>query len=169
MSEKIYTMQKQLDVGKIGENEILRFLGEQKQVEFVEDLRDDPVARDYDVDFAVHVLNGKHLFVEVKTDTYSKSGNIFYEEISSTNTNTLGCFEKTAATYILYVFPDDRLFYVLKMRPFREWYHKEKQRFAEKLVQNPTYKAKGRLISRKVLESIECQAFVSLRKLSKSA
>lgn len=113
--------------------------------------------REYDIDFFINTREGYHA-VEIKTDSYSNTGNMFYEEYSCYERKTNGCFNKTRANVLLYYFCDTKCLYVFyDVNKFREWYHNRKEDFKERRIKNRLSRNKqftslGRLIPRKILE-----------------
>lgn len=96
--------------------------------------------------------------IEVKVDSYHKSGNIFFEIISNDNKNSKGCMLISKADYLFYFFPDINLLYSFKFNSFRQWVLDNKHRFKTKKCKNPTYNSWGYLIPRDMLER-ECIFF----------
>lgn len=121
---EIYEFNKSLSVGELGENIVEKYLNKLGNVKKVESVKDIRAYQKEDIDFIVHLANGKKVSVEVKSDSY-KSGNLYYETKSCVEFNTLGCFEKTKADYIFYYFLNLKVLYIFKTKKFRSWVHKE--------------------------------------------
>lgn len=96
--------------------------------------------------------------IEVKVDSYYKSGNIFFEIISNDNKQSKGCMLVSEADYLFYYFPDINLLYSFRFKAFRQWVLDNKSRFKLKKCKNPTYNSWGYLIPRDILEK-ECIYF----------
>ena len=142
-----YTMLDQKRVGEVGEAVAMvsfTFLGEGKLHAFC-DVRHEKDFREIDVDFII-MADGRVLYVEVKTDTYVNTGNMFIEIWSSKEAQTPGCFLKTKARYLFYFFVNG-LTFVIEVKPFMEWFEKTKHRFQTKTVPNSSgYHSEGYLV-----------------------
>ena len=118
-----------------------------------------------DIDLLWEGVNKSNVYItksiEVKIDSYSKSGNIFFETISNDNKNTKGCMLVSKADYLFYFFPDTRILYSFKLKDFKNWTLSNKHRFKIKKCKNPTYNSWGYLIPRNILEN----EFNSMKKI----
>lgn len=132
-----------MEIGKRGEEHIIDYLKSSPRVTDLVDVRNDRAYQKIDVDFLMTLDDGKEYKVEVKTDTY-KSGNIYYETISSKEAETTGCFEKTEADYLFYYFINWGFLYVFSMDEYRQWFSKMEEKFIkkgyQKKVKNRGYK-----------------------------
>lgn len=122
---KIHDFKESLKVGERGEAVILDYLEKSPNIKKIIDVRDSKIYQEVDVDLIVKMNTGNELKIEVKTDTYT-SGNIYYETVSSEETDSIGCFEKTQADYIFYFFMNLNTLYILEVDAYRNWF-KEKQ------------------------------------------
>lgn len=144
------------NVGDVGEEVIIKYLKQQKDVAEVECVRDSKEHREKDIDIILTRKDGSVETIEIKTDSY-KSGNLFYETYSCIETGSIGCLEKTEANYIYYYFIKTRELYVLKTDSFRRWFNINKPIFPEKQIKNKrynggTYTSIGHTIPKSILE-----------------
>lgn len=58
--------------------------------------------------------------IEIKSDSY-QSPNYFAETISNTSKNTLGCWMKTEADYLMYYFEKDKEVHVIPVREAQQY------------------------------------------------
>jgi len=95
--------------------------------------------------------------IEVKTDRYAHTGNIFLETISNETKNTPGCFLYTEADWIFYYFIDSKELYILPVTATRKWFATESNRFREKRVSTSNkgeiwYYSRGTLVPKNILK-----------------
>lgn len=89
--------------GKIGEERTKIILNNLPKVKECIDVRGDKEYQDKDIDFEIITVNGKRKAIECKTDKKAqKTGNLYYETLSSKTKGTIGCFEKTKSNLIFY-------------------------------------------------------------------
>lgn len=113
---------------KYAENNSMRFL----------DVSHDKEYQQMDIDFIITDDNEKYA-IELKTDSYD-SGNMFFEELSSIETHSIGCFLRTKANILLYYFEKTEDVYVFyNIQKFREWYEKNKNSFRHCKITNRGY------------------------------
>lgn len=124
----VHNFRQSMEVGKRGEEHIIEYLNNSDNVKKIVDVRDIREYQKMDVDFLVTFADGIERKIEVKTDTY-KSGNIYYEVISSEESDTLGCFEKTEADYLFYYFVNWGYLYILGMGEYRKWFQEKQELF----------------------------------------
>ena len=124
----VHNFRQSMEVGKRGEEHIIEYLNNSDNVKKIVDVRDIREYQKMDVDFLVTFADGVERKIEVKTDTY-KSGNIYYEVISSEESDTLGCFEKTEADYLFYYFVNWGYLYILGMEEYRKWFQEKQELF----------------------------------------
>lgn len=117
--------------GKQGEQEILDILTKNTGVKSIVDVSNDPTYFEKDIDFIVELQSGRKQTLEIKTD-FTTYPNFFYETISSIETNSIGCFEKTEAERLMYYFTKLNLLYVFDMVKFRKWFNENKPLFDKK-------------------------------------
>lgn len=92
--------------------------------------------RNKDIDFIAEI-NGREYTIEVKCDEITeRTGNIFYETISNTTTNTLGCMVKTKADYIFYVLKHKGKAIIIKTEEYKKWFNENMKEFTPKYVPN---------------------------------
>lgn len=162
-SIKQYEFHDKLSEAKEGEELVLNYLISLPYVVEVEDVRDLDKYRQKDIDFIVHVYNENtkkfsYETVEVKTDTYFRTGNIFAETVSNMSLNTKGCFLKTECDYLYYLFSPQNILYILPMKKVREWFYQNYDSFPTKKTSTcdtqgkVLYESLGKLIPRKQLE-----------------
>lgn len=124
--------QKDLSTGSIGEEVALNLLKNDSNTLSVIDVREEKLFQKLDVDFIQELIGGGFRMIEVKTDTqahYTK--NLAYEHTSNKHYNTIGCFEKTKADYILYYLTETKEMYVIHTNSLRGYVHGNKNRFRE--------------------------------------
>lgn len=167
MPQKVHYMQDSLKVGELGEKAVLNFLLAKGYVQNYLDVRGDKVYWEKDVDYLIVFIDGSYHLIEVKADTYSHTGYIFYEFLSCVEKNTLGCFQKTKAKWVFYYFVNDGTLYVIHVEKFRDWYEKNKHRFKISTVKNEIlnkdgtrtgkfFHSRGHLIPRAEIELLDC-------------
>lgn len=139
----VHNFKQSMEVGKRGEEHIIYYLQSSPKVVNLKDVRNDRTFQKIDVDFLMTLDDNVEYKVEVKTDTY-KSGNIYYETISSQESDTEGCFEKTQADYLFYYFINWGYLYIFSMPEYKDWFGKMENEFIEKgyqkQVKNSGYK-----------------------------
>lgn len=152
-----YTMLDQKRVGEVGEAVtmvLFTFLGTNNLRAFC-DVRHEKDFREMDVDFII-MADGRVLYVEVKTDTYVNTGNMFIEIWSSKEAQTPGCFLKTKARYLFYFFVNG-LTFVIEVKPFMKWIERNKYRFRTKTVPNSSgYHSEGYLVPLEEVSKLPC-------------
>ncbi|OGG49664.1 hypothetical protein A2763_03215 [Candidatus Kaiserbacteria bacterium RIFCSPHIGHO2_01_FULL_54_36] len=69
-------------------------------------------------------LNGLRMerLIEVKGDTYDRTGNFFFETISNEEHQTPGCFLYSEADDLYYYFVTTKRLYILPLRQTRAWF-----------------------------------------------
>lgn len=173
LSNRIYKMDECLEYGRKGEEEVYNFFSGKQYVKNIIDLRDNPIARQDDVDFGLIFIDGTCHSVEVKTDSYSYTNNVFVEELSNKDTGTTGCFMKTKAEFIVYYFPKEGIAYIINTKRFRNWYMMNKSRFRLKdniwnmLPDGRRFSSSGRIIPRSIFE-LEGWYFLRKHQIAKS-
>lgn len=92
-----------------------------KNVEAVKDISCTEAGKKDDIDLIVHCSDGNVKTVEVKTDfKMNNTGNLVYEEISSKNISSKGCFARTKAEHIAYLNADNGMCYIINAEEFRD-------------------------------------------------
>lgn len=111
-----------LKEGEMGEHVVWNLFIKHPGVKSVVDVRDDKEFQQKDIDFLIEDKFRQFTPIEVKTDLKAhETGNIIYEV--STN-NSVGCFEKTQAKYIMYYVPGSRTVYRIDVKAMRTYIHK---------------------------------------------
>lgn len=118
--QKIHDFQKSLLIGKNGEDIVEKLIMQTPSTFDYIDVRNNQKYRDMDIDYLVLKYDGTYSKIEIKTDTHT-SGNLFYETISSVETDSIGCMLKTKCDKLVYLFINLDLFYIFDMWLFRNW------------------------------------------------
>lgn len=156
---KKYEFNEKLSEAQEGEKIIIDYLLSLPDVIEVQDVRDLPEYRNKDIDFLVHIYDrkNKNFFyesIEVKTDKYYRTGNIFAETVSNINKNTKGCFVKTECDYMYYLFFPQNILYILPMKKVKKWFFDNYDDFITKITSTCNvdgvvlYRSLGKLIPR---------------------
>lgn len=119
------------------------------------DVRNVPYFRSIDVDYIVYFADGTKHYVEVKTDSYTKTGNAFAEYKSSVEHDTLGWIYKTEARWIFYIFVSGSV-YIMQRDKFVLWLNANKDHFKSKEVENQGYMSAGYLVPTSELIQLDC-------------
>lgn len=80
--------------------------------------------------------------IEVKVDSFHKTGNFFFETISNTNTGSLGCFMYTKSDEIYYYYPEARELYIMPTNEVREWFKRNMNRYKKTSTSTKGYNNK---------------------------
>ncbi len=130
------------------------------------DVRHVPSYQRLDVDFLWWRGDGPHTVsratrVEVKGDSYCPrsrcackrrhSPNYFLETVSSDRVRSPGCFVKSQADLLAYVFLATRDIHWIPLRRAQRWFHEHAGRYPEKSVPNEGYNTLGRPVPRRDL------------------
>lgn len=156
----MYSMEQTSKTGKEGIREVENFLRTLDRTNNLQNVENNLQYQKKDVDliWTVNLKSGKikDYLCEVKTDTYDRTGNFFFETISNKSKNTPGCFMYTEADFILYYFIKIKELYVLPMPATRNWFKENMNNFKEisttTSVRNGSYISIGRLVPIKVAE-----------------
>ena len=131
-----YEMDTQCRVGIIGEKVFLIVASfASNALRAIIDVTGEKDFREQDVDFIIVLNDGAVHYVEVKTDTYEKTGNIFVEILSCKETGSIGCFLKTEARYLFYFHTNGEL-RIIEMQKFKEWLQENGHRYPLHDVRN---------------------------------
>ncbi len=127
--------------GKAGEDEVLDFLSNMDGVKKIENVTQVKEYQKKDIDAIIYFENGEKFTAEIKTDSYSESGNIAYEFWSSVEDQIPGCMNVCQADYLYYYFPDSGELYQLKMDKYKEWVEKNiaRENFRKVSVRNVSW------------------------------
>lgn len=111
---------KDLEIGVIGEEVVLKFLENMPTIDEVIDVRNEKKWQQFDVDFLAYTDKNVIVPIEVKSDNLAHvTGNIAYEVLSNKHYNTKGCFEKTRARYIYYFLTKTKQLYQIDVKKLR--------------------------------------------------
>lgn len=156
--ENTYNMENQLEIGNKASAIITQFLLSKDFTISVDNVEDDRYYQRKDIDLIWTFKQGKEkrkLMIEVKGDTYHKSGNIFVETISNMTKNTPGCFLYTESDYIFYYFIGSGELTMIPTKKFQSWFKANGHRFKKRNLRTSYgsgyYRSEGRLVSKKVL------------------
>ncbi|MDY0105366.1 MAG: hypothetical protein RBS27_01730 [Giesbergeria sp.] len=137
-----------------GTKHIVRYLSGRSDTVKIVNVEDDIAYRKKDIDLLWHrKIDGitKVCSIEVKVDTYFRTGNYFLETISNVEKNTPGCFLYSEADYFFYYFLEAEL-HVMHLEKIRNWFLPQLTLFARKRTSTPVadgfYQTEGRLVSR---------------------
>lgn len=153
-----YEFKRQLEIGKKGEEAVIRYLNSKEETVTVVDLSEYPEFQAFGIDAQWIYENSRNgimysVFFDVKTDLWiHKTDNIFVETVS-TDTKR-GCVLTTKAEEFMYLDPILGKLYRVPIAPLRDWYHKYGKRKEIKEIKNPDYTSEGVLISLEELRDI---------------
>lgn len=144
---------------RIGTAHIVGYLQTQLSTVNVENVEDDDYYRTKDIDLIwTREANGisKKVAVEVKVDTYFRTGNYFFETLSNVEKNTPGCFIYSEADYFFYYFLGFEI-HAIELAPARAWFLDHINEFPRKrtttTVGRSYYHTEGCLVKRSTLMS----------------
>ena len=151
-----YDFKEQDDVGKVAVKKCIKFLNTQNKTHAIKDVQEDTGYRELDVDILWYQKpSNKEVMIEVKGDTYYRTGNYFFETISNESKNTPGCFMYTKAKYIFYLFIPENELHIFETNIVREWFKENINQFEQKRlftkVGNECYYSNGRLVPRQTV------------------
>lgn len=122
----------------------------------VHNVEDDPAYQEHDVDLLWTLLDKdgalRVIPVEIKGDSYHRTGNFFFETVSNEGRGTEGCFLYTRADWLFYYFIESGALYCLPMHAARPWFEENLHRFQERRTSTPVdngrrhYITVGRLV-----------------------
>jgi hypothetical protein len=147
-------MDEKQKIAKAATEDVTHFLeAHWPQTVKVHNVEDDPVYQAYDVDLLWTLAEHGRLRVvpiEIKGDTYDKTGNFFFEIISNESKGTPGCFLYTAAVWLFYYFVNTGRLYCLPMDKTRPWFIHNNDHFPRSRTSTPTgnshYVTVGKLV-----------------------
>jgi len=102
------------------------------------------------IDLELHSRDGGTLQVELKTDRHVLSPNLFLEDVSNSQTGTLGWTLKCEADVLSYGFLNERLptiltrQYLYDMMSLRQWYKTHREAYRQCQIPNKGYFTIGR-------------------------
>jgi hypothetical protein len=146
---------KDIILGNVGEELTLKLLKQDKTITKIKDVRTERKFQKWDIDFIIY-KNDRKIKLEVKTDRLAfETGNIIYEKYSNIKYNSIGCFEKTRANYILYYILHTNVLYIINVLEFNFWVNSHKPNELEVIRMGDN--AIGYLFS---LEELEEHSFI---------
>ena len=117
----------------------------------VHNVEDDPAYQVHDVDLLWTLLDKdgslRIIPVEIKGDSYHRTGNFFFETVSNEGRGTEGCFLYTRAEWLFYYFVDSGDLYCLPMHGVRPWFEENLLRFEERRTSTPVDNGKDHYIT----------------------
>jgi len=144
------TMDERSETGDKATGDIVKWLRKNKRTVDIINVEDDPRYQAQDVDLIWKSID-QEIKIEIKGDTWHKTGNFFLETHSNEEKDTLGCFLYTEADFVFYYFTEIKTLYVLPMPESRVWFEKHMGEFKEKRTQTIVgngryYTTVGRLV-----------------------
>ena len=151
--------------GDKGEKILIKFLNKQDKIKKVTDLSEKKKYQDKDIDLGLVRVgeNNKEIkeTAEIKTDSRSNdTGNVFFETHSNLEANTLGCFLKTKADWLLYYCIIEDILYSARMKNLKEWFLENLDSFEDKDIPNKAtngrkaYTTRGKIIPKRTIETL---------------
>jgi hypothetical protein len=158
-SARSYTMKESCKVADKATFAITQWLQSRKDFISIENVEDNREYQLKDIDLVLTRESGTST-IEIKGDTYYRTGNYFFETVSNSSKNTPGCFMYTEADYLFYYFVDERELHILPMKATRKWFLLNVESFKERStstsVGSGSYKTIGKLVPRSdVLSNVE--------------
>lgn len=158
-----YGMQQRVKIADIATEDIVSFLNMIPSIAGVVNVEGDPYYQEQDIDLiAISKKGGRTecITIEIKGDTYHRTGNFFFETVSNKEKGTEGCFLYTTADFLFYYYVGEKELYMLPMKETREWYLANSKRFNERetktSVRGTHYTTVGKLVPRQmVLDEVE--------------
>jgi len=126
---KVHEWKKSKAAGDKGEKILIKFLNKQDKIKRVVDLSNKKQYQDKDIDLGLVRVGENNEEIketaEIKTDSRSNdTGNVFFETHSNLEANTLGCFLKTEADWLLYYCVNENFVYAARMKDLKPWFLK---------------------------------------------
>ncbi|PLS19166.1 hypothetical protein CVD28_01800 [Bacillus sp. M6-12] len=155
-----YTMKDRLEIGDVGIQFITPWLERKPETVAVTNVENDKRYRKLDIDLIwMYLMNNetKIVTIEVKTDSYSTTGNYFFETVSNQGKDTPGCFLYSEADFWFYFFKDTRELNIIPLQRARQWFLENDKKYDFREIELKTdvgvdgYKTKGKLVSKKLL------------------
>jgi len=162
---KVHEWKKSKAAGDKGEKILIKFLNKQDKIKRVVDLSNKKQYQDKDIDLGLVRVGENNEEIketaEIKTDSRSNdTGNVFFETHSNLEANTLGCFLKTEADWLLYYCVNENFVYAARMKDLKPWFLKNLDSFADKKLRNKAtngrkaYTTKGKVIPKRSIETL---------------
>ena len=124
----------------------------------VKNVEDSWIYQKMDIDLLAF-KDGRIYWIEIKADSYYKTGNYFAESISNSNTNSLGCWFKTKSHFIFYYFTKEKELHIINTIQAQNWTTSHKKSLKTRKTSTKGYNGKilyeseGYLINRKLLQN----------------
>ena len=168
----MYTMKENIKRAKQASHDIEKWLNNFDSITNIRNVENIKEFQKKDIDLLFKTQTGKITSVEIKGDTYHKTGNFFFETKSNVGKDTPGCFMYTEADYLFYYFIVPKTLYILPMPETREWFVNNKLKFRKSYtktaVKGRHYKTEGRLVQIKtVLREVDNVRKYNLKKYLK--
>jgi hypothetical protein len=157
---KNYKFGNSFGIGKIAVDAVTAFLTQRDNHLGLASVEDNPKYRKAGIDilWVVKEGEGKRVVpVEVKADTYYRTGNLYLETISNTTKGSPGCFVSSQADVYAYFFIGVNVLYWIPLKRAQKWFSEHQERFPIRLTSTGNrdgehmYKTEGRLVPRNVL------------------
>lgn len=144
------TMQARVSIAEQAAKDIEAWLRSKKISIEVLNVENDETYQAADIDLLWKTTLGDKT-IEIKGDTYHRTGNFFLETLSNKERNTPGCFMYTEADFVYYYFVLIKKLYILPMPKTRLWFMDHLDQFSEKATQTIVgngahYTTVGRLV-----------------------
>lgn len=124
----------------------------------VKDVQKNWCYQQMDIDL-IAFKDGRIHWIEIKVDSYYKTGNYFLEFLSNEEKGTEGCFLSTKSHYIFYYFEGADELHIMDTQESQQWFRANIDRFKDRRVstgnKNGTklwYHTVGKLVSRKIMQ-----------------
>jgi len=117
-----------MEIGKLGENIVIKFIEEQPKVLGIIDFRNIRAVHEVDIDIAIRLYRGQICLAEIKTDTWlGESGNVLNEVLrinhysNSDYAGYLGWTLRSPAEWLIYYAPNRTkpAIYIAKFKDMR--------------------------------------------------
>lgn len=155
---KAYQFNKSNSIAKVSADEIEEFLYSLPNTVEVVNVEDDINYQKKDIDLLWRFRSKKTKKVvtksiEIKGDTYYKTGNYFFETVSNTNKGTPGCFLYTESDWVFYYFVEQKELHILPTHETRDWFIGKQGEFKDAFTSTSSngrvlYSTKGKKVPR---------------------
>ena len=156
-----YGFEKQLEVGKKANREIVKYLKSLSHTLAVIDVEEDKMFQEKDIDLIYIFLKNKKIMVEtieIKGDMQEKTGNFFMETVSNKEKKTKGCFLYSEADYFFYYFINTNELNVIPLKKARKYviahFSEFKMREVQTKVGGSFYESQGLLVPKGQLSKL---------------
>lgn len=143
-------MEDRVPVADEAARDITTWLNVKEETRRVRNVEGDREFRKRDIDLVWETDKGE-ITIEIKGDTYHRTGNFFLETLSNQERNTPGCFMYTEADFVFYYFVTIKKLYILPMPETRDWFREHLGEFRERATETEIgngehYTTVGRLV-----------------------